>query len=177
MIWLSPFFQISSLPALELYLLWVILEKWVSLAPAHTAGEAGYSLAPLPLLLWEGSRASSFSKLSCLAERGEARNFLLQMCPNSFVLLVQGSTGISSLETQPSTKAHSSVGVCPLQCFPGVPGLQPRGVRIISQVPVSPETTCGSAYYMIHRWGRLLLGPLDNCAQSHSSHRGTFGHG
>lgn len=88
-----------------------------------------------------GSLASSFSKLRCLVERGEARNFLLQMCPNLFVLLVQESTGISSLE--PSTKARSSVGVCPIQCFPGVPGLQPRGVRIISQVPVSSRDHMG----------------------------------
>ena len=121
-----------------------MLERWVSLAAAHTAGEAGHSLAPLPFIPWEGSPASSFSKLCCLKERDEAGKFLLQICPKFICfVLEQGSSGISPLETQASTKALTSVGVCPTQCFPGVPGLQPGGVRIISQVPVSSTDHMG----------------------------------
>lgn len=86
-------------------------ERWVSLAAAHTAGEAGHSLAPLPFIPWEGSPASSFSKLCCLEERDEAGKFLLQICPKFICfVLEQGSTGISPLETQALQRlSHQSV--------------------------------------------------------------------
>lgn len=67
-------------------ILWVMSERWVSLAASHTAGEVGHSLSPLSFLPWKGSPAF-FSKHCCLEERDEVGKLLLLVCPKSLVVL------------------------------------------------------------------------------------------
>lgn len=169
----SPFLGASAL------ILWVMLETWVSLAASHSAGEVGHSLAPLPFFPWEGSPTSFFSKQCYLEERDEVGKFHLQICPNSLVLFWFGCKKIqdSSSRDLGFYKRSLISGYLPNSVFSRYSWMAANRHQnhfIGSCQFYSPYGDLST--YVIHRWVRLLLGPLEDCTGSHSSHKGTFGH-